>query len=324
MLDSDFLWRISGGDYSVISVCEQSIQKKFAGVGLVVLIISLLCFLSSFYSLYVLFGGSILLSFPIAIFFSWMITNIYIVLLTTLQKNLLPHVKSGGSVYASLAIRIAFLIFFSILISKPIEVFLFRSNLNREMAEYKSKIVNEFIQKTNTYYSNEEKEINKKIKDCKEINSLNISIDCNIDLLNSKLIELINEKDRSIIIMRTACEQTQFYIEEIKILSTRGKHIYSWLITLIIIVVFLLPAILKYYISETSSYYARKAKIEKDIIEANYNKTKILFTELLYAVSGKNIHFEEKYTDPPFNTTPIVEDKNFSDENDFLNLIYRA
>lgn len=324
MFNREFLWRVSGGDYSVISVCEQSIQRKFAGVGLVVVTISFLCFASSFYSLYVLFGGSVLLSFPIALFFSWMITNIYIVLLTTLQKNLLPHVKSGGSVYVSLAIRISFLVFFAILISKPIEAFMFRGNLNQEISEYKNGIVKEFIQKTNAYYSNEESEIHKKIRDCNEMNRLKVSVNCDVELLNAKLIELTNEKERSIVIMKAACEQTQFYIEEIKILSTHSKHFYSFLITLIIVVVFLLPAILKYYISETSSYYAINAKIEKDIIEEHYNKTKIIFTELLYTVSGKNIHIEEKYSDPPFNTIPIAEDRNFSEEKDFLDIIYRA
>ena len=323
MFTYQFLWKISGGDYSVITVCERKIQRKFAGVGLIVVCIALLCFVASYYSLSVLFENYIL-SLPIALFFSWMITNIYIVLLTTLQKNLLPHFKSGGSVIFSLLIRIMFLIYFAVLTSKPIEVLLFRNNITQEINIYKEKIVKEFIEKTKSYYRSEELAIKKVIRDHEEMRKLNINLSSDINALQNKLIEVSNKKMQTITVMEVVCKNSQFYIEEIKILSTNSKHFYSWFITLIIIFIFLLPAILKYYISETSSYYARKAKIEKDIIENHYMESKKIFTELLFQQTGKNIYLEEKFKDAPFNTIPIGEKRLFEKEEDFISLIYGA
>lgn len=323
MLDIEMLWKISGGDYFVIKVCDLNIQKKFAFVGGIVVLISILCFVSAYYTLSVIFNN-FLLSIPIGLFFSWMITNIYIVLLTTLQKNLLPHNQTKGSKLFSLTIRIAFIVFIATLISKPIEVVFFKRDIRNEIEALKSKIIQNYLAKSNKHYHKEETRVLNELKSIQEIQKMGFDMSESINTQYSILNQILAEKKERINNMEFICRHSNYFLEEMKVLSTSRNYFYSWIVTILIIIIFLLPAILKYYISETSSYYARKAKIEKDIIEEHYNKTKIIFTELLYAVRGKNIHIEEKYSDPPFNTIPLVEVRNFSEEKDFLDIIYRA
>lgn len=323
MLNKEFFWKISGGDYNIISACDDNIQKKFAYIGAVVMFISLLCFASSYYTLSLLFN-SFFYSLPIALFFAWMIANIYLVLLTTLQKNLLPHIPSPNSAKFSLIVRLMFVVLMAVLISKPIEVIILKEVIKEDLINKKEGDYIKFSNITKKYYDEEIELYNSRINEINSLRTLQDNVDSQIDDYKKTISELEERKISTIDKMRLLIDESPYFIQEIKILSNNKKYFYAWLITIINVLIFLFPAILKYYISETSSYYERKAKIEKDFILVNYESFKKNYTEILFNLTNRNLYFEEKHTDSPFNTVLKEDTRQFNKEEDFINLIYGA
>ena len=235
----EYFWKLSGADYIVINQCDMLIQQRFFNVGLLVFINGIICFFSALYT----FGcfSNIILSLMISLFFTWMVSNIYVVLLTTLTKNLLPHKKEKIALLISTSIRVIFLVFIGIIISKPLEV------------AFLSLFEENFI--------------------------------------------------------------------HIKFASNL-KHYSSWLITIIMIVLYVLPAVLKYFIAESNTYYLKKTKYDKHIILEHYEEFKANYKLLMYEKTGKIIEFKERFKDAPFNTKPILDNKTFKNEQDFIEHIY--
>ena len=116
----DFFLKLSSSDYIVVKQCDNRTKNRFKMVGFFVFVVGFLCFLSGLITFYGLFK-SIIISLPFALFFSWMVSNIYLVLLSTLTKNSLPHIRNERALLMSLIIRIVFLLLISVIISKPIE-----------------------------------------------------------------------------------------------------------------------------------------------------------------------------------------------------------
>ena len=323
MLNNILLWKISGGDYKIIAVCEKSIQKKFANIGLIVMFIFFLCFVSAYYTLSVLFD-SFLFSLPIALFFAWMIANIYLVLLTTLQKNLLPHIPSPKAALFSLMVRVAFLVLMAIIIAKPIEVIIFKEVIKEDLINRKLNDFQKFSSVTKKYYDEEITSFYNRIDELNSLKTLQNNADEHIEVYKSIIVDLTKQKDFTIKKMELLIVDSPYFIEGIKILSNNRKYFYSWLVTILIVLIFLTPAFLKYYISETSSYYERKATIERDFILSHYQKFIKIYTEMMFNATAKNIHFEERYKDPPFNTVLKEDTRQFNKEEDLISLIYGA
>ena len=323
MLNKEFLWKISGGDYNIIAVCEKSIQTKFAYIGSVVMFISFLCFVSAYYTLSLLFN-SFLFSIPIALFFSWMVANIYLVLLTTLQKNLLPHIASPNSAIFSLIVRVIFLVLIAILISKPIEVLILKGVIHRDLVSKKEADYLKFSDITKKYYDEEIRIYNSRINEINSLRTLQNNVDSQIHDYKKTISDLDEKKTITIYKMRLLIDESPYFIEKVKIINNNKKYSYAWIITMINIFIFLFPAILKYYISASSSYYERKAKIEKDFILTNYEAFKKKYTEILFNITNKNLYFEEKFIDSPFNTVMKDDGRKFNKEEDLINLIYGA
>ena len=81
-----------------------------------------------------------------------------------------------------------------------------------------------------------------------------------------------------------------------------------WLITIFIVLFFLLPL----YIFNRSTYFVSyQLAVEKNNIELvleEYHSFKNTYVNLLSASSGQEITINERYEDPPFNTTPITRE----------------
>lgn len=236
----EYFWKLSGADYIVINQCETLIQKRFFNVGLLVFLNGIVCFFSGLYAFSCF--SNIILSILISLFFTWMVSNIYVVLLTTLTKNLLPHKKEKIALLISTSIRVVFLVFIGIIISKPLEV------------AFLSFFEDTFV------HSN---------------------------------------------------------------FASNLKHYNNWLITIIIVALYVLPAALKYYLVENNIYYIKKARYDKYIILEHYEEFKANYKRLMYEKTGKIIEFKERFKDAPFNTKPITDNKTYKSEEDFINLIYK-
>lgn len=164
----------SGEDINIIAKLNHpKINRNFNIIGFLVAIICIGCLLSSGIFIFnVLEGASKVLSIPIGIFWGFVITNIYILLLYTISPPLLYHKsmykkgKGKGKNYEkekekfifkenlnrfrdwlsiSLLLRLAFIFIFAIIIAQPINVILFGGKIKNDLELYKMKFKSDMI-----------------------------------------------------------------------------------------------------------------------------------------------------------------------------------
>ena len=151
---SRILCTFSGDDYSIISQSDKTIQNRFMAIGGFVTAIFAVCFISCYFTFTQLFQNYFI-GIPIGLFFSYMITNIYLLLLYTLSKNSFPNNTDKASQLFSILIRVIFICFIAVIVSKPIETIIFKVPLKIDIAEYKQLQIQKYIQTTNKYFNNE-------------------------------------------------------------------------------------------------------------------------------------------------------------------------
>jgi hypothetical protein len=285
-----FLWTLSGDDLSIIEKCSKPRQMRFAIIGSFVLFIFIMCFISSYFTFTMIFHNYIF-GIPASIFFSWMITNIYLLLLYTLTKNVLPHKKSLSSRVISLFLRLGFITFIAIFISKPIEVLLFSNQLPKEIDAYKSEQIEKYTTSTIAYFNDETKDLQGIIRYQKAINADTVSAE------TIRYSKLNAEKTKSIENIEKIVNNSNYYIKGIVILNS--NYPICWLISAICIFIFLTPALLKRLIEFDSTYYKLKKKIKTNIILEEYAKFKEQYYQLLLQDYNRNLTYTELYVDPP-------------------------
>jgi hypothetical protein len=101
-----------------------------------------------------------------------------------------------------------------------------------------------------------------------------------------------------------------------------------WLMTILIIGIFLTPVIVRFRLRSKMQYYSIKEKVDIKMVKEHYLETTLILERIYrntYAAYNDeailfNVH-EPKYSDPPFNTKPILSGRNCSGTmKDFANL----
>ncbi|UGU16749.1 DUF4407 domain-containing protein [Sinomicrobium kalidii] len=314
-----FLWKLSGDDFNIILQCNETTKYRFLAIGGLVAVIFALCFVSCYFSFTMLFQNYFI-GIPIGIFFAWMVTNIYLLLLYTLSKNPFPHKTNKSARFISVAIRLAFISFIAIVISKPIENLVFTKYLDEEIKAYKHEKLDLYKKSTEKYFDEEINVITDIISRQKTLNNI---IDEKQLNKYQNLIQL-KEKRKSELIksMEKLVNKSNYYIEGIKILNY--KYPFCWGITLIIVLTFLFPAYLKIFLDENTIYYKTKHYIENRLIKEEYTSFKTKYNQLFLTRFNQDIHFTELYIDPPFNTIKKRDKKTILKEDDLIESLYNA
>lgn len=150
----------SGEDFTILKRTERSFQKRFTIVGAIVLLIFCLCFTSCTYAVYCFFGRNVPLAISIGLFFGWMVTNIYLLLLYTLTPNLLSDVVESVGMM-SVSLRIGFIFLLGIVISRPLTVLLFERLLEKNVEQRRIDLVGHHKLSADTLLLAEAKEASK-------------------------------------------------------------------------------------------------------------------------------------------------------------------
>ena len=138
-----FFWILAAEEPQILQKCESFIQSYFTWIGRIVLINFIICFVSSTYAFSQIFENSFI-DIVLGLFFASTITIIYLLLLFTLSKNIIPHSdETKVEKFISIIVRIWPILLFAILISKPIEVMIFSSKIEPILEEYKSDLIKE-------------------------------------------------------------------------------------------------------------------------------------------------------------------------------------
>lgn len=316
---SRILCTFSGDDYSIISQSDGKIQNRFIAIGGFVSVIFGLCFISCYFTFTQLFQNYFI-GIPIGIFFAYMITNIYLLLLYTLSKNSFPCKTDKAAQLFSILIRVVFICFIAVIVSKPIETIIFSMPLENEIEAYKLEQIDKYKKSTTEYYDAETKNLRIIIEKQKSLytNSETSQVG-NYELLLQKK-EL--EKIELISSMTNLVSNSNYYIQSIVILNSKYRS--CWLITIFSIFVFLFPAYLKNFLGVQSSYYETKRKIENRLVKEEYTKFKTSYNQLFQKHLNKNIHFSESFIDAPFNTIRKKDEREFLKEDDLISDLYNV
>ncbi len=312
-----FLWILTGDDFNVIGKCSKPTKRHFTIIGLLVAFIFTLCFISCYLAFSKLFNN-IYIGVPIGLFFAWMITNIYLFLLYTLSKTGFPYIPNKTARYISTTIRVVFIAFIAIIVSKPIERILISERLELELESFKKDKLERYRNSTQEFFNDEIIVIKNLITQQESLNSV---ID---EAEKSNFEKLIHskeaERDRLIKSMEQLVENSDYYIQGIVILNS--KYPICWFFTFFVIIIFIIPAYLKIYIHKDSIFYKTKHYVESHLVRYDYELFKKRYRVIFRDRYGIEVQYTELYIDPPFNTIRKIDDKKTLTENDLLDSLY--
>jgi len=313
------LCTFSGDDYGIISVCSRRTQNRFTAIGTFVLLIFILCFVSCFFTFTKLFQ-SYFIGIPAGLFFAFMITNIYLLLLYTLTDNVLPHVQRRAGKIISTAFRLLFIWFIAIVVSKPIEMLVFSSWINDEIAVFKQIQLSQFRESTDKYFDSEISQLRDQVEKQRQL----FDEPSAAELSKYELLIQKKETQRTELINRMAelVNHSNYYIRSIVLLNE--KYPFCWLITLLVVAIFTIPSYLKEFIPLTGIFYGRKKDIEMQLIKREYESFKATYSELFRAIYNAEIKYSEVFEDAPFNLTRKIDNRIALSEESLIAELYNA
>ena len=302
-----FFWTLSGDDKNIIAKCNKSTRTRFTGIGVLVAVIFSLCFVSCFLA----FTGLIqnfFIGIIIGLFFAWMITNIYLFLLYTLSKTGFPYIPNRNARFISVSIRLIFIAFISIIVSKPIESLAFSKQLTQDIQIFKQKKINHYIKSTNSYLDKEINEYKKLLTGTDDDFYLNL-----IENREKKKLSYTNSMEKLV-------SKSNYYIQGIIILNK--KYPLSWFITVFVLILFIIPTYLKIFIHKDSIFYKTKHYVESHLVKYEYELFKEKYNGIFNSKYGLDLHYDEHFSDAPFNTKRKINKRELLKEDDLLDSLY--
>ncbi|MFL2628388.1 MAG: DUF4407 domain-containing protein [Candidatus Marisimplicoccus sp.] len=291
-----------GLDHFFFKEEDRNILYKISAIVFAILIISLLGLVYGFNLAFKDLFSSIFLSLFVLLF----IYNFYRLIFSIIEGEL-DYNSDKLEIYKFIIKRSFVLILLSIFVSKSFQANIFEGIVENKLMEYKNELLSDYDKSLDKIYGEDiesvivayEEDIEYKLANKLTENDL---IPLELER-NSKIdsIQQIIEKERSEI--NYAISESNFFITRISIVS--GKMPYSWIITILIVSLFLSPI----YIFITNPVFRKYdvlcRKVNNKIILDHYDFFKKRYTELMKESTGIHIEYPEKYQDPPFNTLKI-------------------
>ena len=231
----------------------------------------------------------------------------YRLLLYTITKSALPDVKGKVDNKTSLALRVLFVCFISLLISIPIESIFYSNLLNQDMTTFKIKIKEGNHNAILTYYNQQYSEINKISKSRSYREQFKTRKEKERERVTNNMYHLV--------------EISSYYLQRVKLLCS--KYPTSWIFTISFMFFLNIPVYLKYKM-RLSDYYLRKGVIERRIVELNYQAFRKKYSAILLKKYDQKAVFSEKYQDAPYNTIKKRDERVYHSEESLLSELYNV
>lgn len=284
LINNSILWWFAGEDPYILSQCSSKIGFRFGLIGLLVLVISISSTLSIAYGIDQILDSAVA-DFLVGAYCGLFILILYLFLLHTLSRNVLPEAKdSKTGKRISFLIRILFLIALGYLVAQPINTLIFKSYLKNEITHYKDLELKKYER--------------------------------HFDFQNKDELALFQkEQDRNnYFIQKVIILNTLFYLDR----SDQRPVDYlmvslSLLVSIGIISLFITPVFLKRFISISSNYYRVKRRIHTKVIDQHHTTFVKEYNAILSGFSSDtNYRYKTAFLDPPYNTIlkPRPEERN--------------
>ncbi|MEM9260297.1 MAG: DUF4407 domain-containing protein, partial [Bacteroidota bacterium] len=148
-----FLWYCAGMNREVLEGCPQSEHIKAAGIGATVLFTGILAALSGGYALYTAFG-SVGTAIPFGLFWGLVIFNLDRFMVSTIKKD-----QSFGRQLVQAVPRLLLAVLLALVISKPLEIRIFDSEIAAVLQDQKVAKLAEVEQQYDTKLAKYEADI---------------------------------------------------------------------------------------------------------------------------------------------------------------------
>jgi hypothetical protein len=313
------LLSLSGDDVILITQSSKKNRNLFSFIGLLVFIIIIISF-GAYLNLFLRLLP-VLMALGISIFFTWMISNMYLLILHTLSKNLLPQGNSEGIPFFSTMARYGFLCVIGTIVSSSIGLMVFNSEVETYTKEYR---IQKFEESKNKFSISLKKEI----------------VDIEHKILKYKNDPLFMDTEKAVFLEK---ELAKKYVD-LNLLEKTLDHVFSksdftiasiiilhkrvpeyWLLYVLFLIFIISPAIIKYFIRNENEYYQLRKFTEMQIIEDDYNYFKKTYSYLFQNLYKTSIEWREIYIDPPYNTKKKPKEKPYlSDQEILLKELYHG
>jgi amino acid transporter len=301
--------RLVGAEYDLLSKAGTNVLAKFYLSSILILLILIISLLAIHYAIDLLFHVEAIELF-LSTFFSLLFVFIYIFLLNTFTKKDVD--TTNRYLKLSNIVRVGFVIFMAFMISKPVEIFLFRDSLGNEIELYKAKIFAKHQAKIDDMHS---KDLANAIKDAAFFQNVLDSSALSPYNLKIRIRQLNDDKQRSIASVKEKLDHSSFFIFRVQQLAQKHKE--SYLVCFGIIILFLLPGFIIYSISKDDAYYKLKTEYENKLILQTYAAFQNEYRKLSLQKFGFETEFYTVYEDPPFNTKR-KSDNHYQSEKPFF------
>lgn len=313
--------QLIGAEYHLLKKSGSNSIWKFYIAAVLILLILLLTICSIFYATEMLFHIP-QIEVLLAGFISFLFVFIYIFLLNTFSKQVLADKKDkkGISWWEKIrlanVLRMGFVAFMAFLIAKPVEVFVFREQLEPKVEEYKSSMFNSYRKKIESINDPDIHKIQHalsfyKIQSLKYTSS---AINDQIKNLDNQLSEILSNQASNLTVAKQRIENSDYLIFRIQAVS---HYALSWLICVIVILLFLIPGSLIYSISTNDIYYKLKQDWERRLISEEH----IAFCKWYTAIFKDKFNLDRTcysvFEDPPFNERRKAQ-PSFQIQSDFI------
>lgn len=311
-------WRISGEDKQILDDTKIGIRNRFLLSGVIVLILFIISALSFHYSFNKLFHIPIF-SWVVGIVFTLVVINIYRLNIITLAPK---RLKYSLGYFVSLAIRTSFIILISLTVVKPLELMIFEKKINNEISTIKENEIAKFVNETANYYNEEICLVDQELNDLKEKLASNGVIDSHdkLNYLSNKLAFLKKDKDFQIHETTRILNDSPYFIKSIIMINK--NHRLLWLLSVLLVLLFLTPFLLKFTASPSSYYNRKRLILQERIIEEEYGSYKKYYPIAFANSINKSLELIENYEDPPYNTIKKKDTRKIGTEADFINHLY--
>lgn len=310
-----FLWKASSYDFRIVDDLDLNYQVRFTWLGLLVVLIGLMCFCSTSFAFRELLASRFA-AIILGLFVGLLLTNMYFFILYTLHRNTLPSkTKNAGRLF-SVSLRLSSIVFIAVLIGQLVGVWCWQEQMHEIVANRKIEQKEEFREILDA----DEQYLYEQVADFIDADSKGSAE------TRAIFIEILEEGK---------VERQQAQIDAEKLISENNMLLYqigqlhkryplSWLITLSVILIFLLPAVLILRMESGHPYYQAINQTHRYLIDQAYLQFTKRYTELIKVKANTYISFEEKYQDPPYNTILKTENKNedFLSTKDIIESIY--
>jgi len=294
-------WKLFVVEAKLLEACPRQEQKKYTLMGLLMLInfglmaLASLCFSSLLlYNRLAIVGISIL--FFISLFF------LYLLLLTTISSNRLPHTQKVLFPWSSVLIRCCFLLFISLLIAKPTELLLFKKRLEPFLVDYRQ-------QKEIDFYAN------------------NLSfIDTEIFSWEGKLQQdelPLNEWEQAEAskYVDNLCSKRQEYIANFRAVNASSTYLagqfvllhrhfpWIWGLSFLVFSLIMIPFLGKLFWLKNDAYQMKCDNADYELITRSFLEFKTPYQNLFKHRYGISVAIYDDYLDPPFNKRKKTDDR---------------